>query len=266
MAEKEKETEQFGAKIPVEEEKPPEEKTPTLEEQLATAKAEKETLTKERDEATKGLKTAHSRLTEKDKEIRGKNAVNTRIDGLEETIRILAGMQDERLASGELDEGKRADALVKFDDIVKRQKADREQETVKAQQEEDFKHRDELWSKAKEFGTYEENDSVAEIYDALIEGKTYKAERILGKLERTKTTDTKEKKVESEEERINKLVEEKLLQKMQEKGMLESETGGPSGASPDDEQIRKNFRENPTNPKAYREYHAYLDRTGQSHK
>ena len=175
MAEKEKETEQFGAKIPVEPEPEPEPKTPTLEEQLATAKEEKESLTKERDEATKGLKTAHSRLTEKDKEIRGKNAVNTRIDGLEETIRILAGMQDEKL--GELEEGKKTDYLGKFDDIVKRQKATREQETVKAQQEEDFKQRDELWSKAKEFGTYEDNDNVAEIYDALMEGKTYKAER-----------------------------------------------------------------------------------------
>ena len=217
----------------------PEVETPTAEEQIATLQQEKETLekeraalTKERDEKDKGLKTAHARLTEKDKEIRSKNAVNTRIDGLEETIRILAGMQDEKL--GELEDGKRTDYLGKFDDIVKRQKADRDQEIAKTQQEEDYKHRDELWSRAKEFGTYEDNDNVAEIYDALMEGKIYKAERIIKKLE--KPTDTKkEDKVESEEERINKLVEEKLRVKMEEKGMLESETGGPSGGTVPDE-------------------------------
>lgn len=264
MAEKEKETKEFGQKITTDPDPEPEPTTPTLEEQLTALQSEKESLTKERDEATKGLKTAHSRLTDKDKEIRGKNAVNTRIDGLEETTRVLVGMLNERLASGELDESQKTDYLAKFDAVVKEQKATSDQAVVKAQQEEDYKHRDELWSKAKEFGTYEENDNVAEIYDALMEGKTYKAERIIKKLE--KTTDTKEKKVESEEERINKLVDEKLRLKMEEKGMLESETGGPSGASPNDEQIRKNFRENPNDPKAYQEYHAYLTRTGQSHK
>lgn len=265
MVEKiEKETEQFGQKIPDELVKEPEEKTPTAEERIATLQEERDKLTKERDEAQRGLSTAHSKLTQKDKEIRGKNAVNTRIDGLEETIRILAGMQDEKL--GELEDGKKTDYLGKFDDIVKGQKTAREQEIAKAQQEEDFKHRDELWSKAKEFGTYEDNDNVAEIYDALMEGKTYKAERILGKLGKTKPTDTKGDKVESEEERFTKRLEEEKRKWMEEKGMLVSETGGPSGASPNDEQIRKNYRENSDDPKAYREYHAYLTRTGQSHK
>ena len=259
--EKEKETEQFGAKIPVEEEKPSEEKTPTLEEQLVAAKAEKQTLEERATTAEKGLKTAHSRLTDKDKEIRGKNAVNTRIDGLEETIRILAGMQDEKL--GDLEEGKKTDYLGKFDDIVKRQKAEREQSLIKAQQDEYSQKADAIFARAEE-AFKDDEDSLFQVRTFLMNGADALAEKKVAKAE--KTTDTKEKKVESEEERINKLVDEKLRQKMEEKGMLESETGGPSGASPNDEQIRKNFRENPNDSKAYQEYHAYLTRTGQSHK
>ena len=185
----------------------PEEKTPTPEEKLSTLEEQLTKAEKERDEFKTGLSTAHSRLTERDKELKKQVDIDTRLNGFDETQRILAAMVNEKLTSGDLDGEQKTDYLKKFDEISQRQKAEIDQAAVKAQQDEDYQKRDDLWTKAQTFGTYDENDDVADIYDALREGKAYKAERIIKKLE--KSQPDKENKVEgTEDERFAKRLEE----------------------------------------------------------
>jgi len=68
----------------------------------------------------------------------------------------------------------------------------------------------------------------------------------------TEAKEVKETK-ESEEARIDRLVNEKLKQIAKEKGELQSVTG-QSGNSINEEEIRKNFRENPSDPQALQDY------------
>jgi len=119
-------------------ETPPEEpKTPTAEEQLATLQQElKETQTR-LEQTDKGLRTAHGTITEKDRLLKEQSDLNSRIDGMEETQRILAAMLAERGAvDEEVDPTKRDKYLNQFDEIAKRQKQERELAQQKARQDE----------------------------------------------------------------------------------------------------------------------------------
>jgi hypothetical protein len=71
----------------------------------------------------------------------------------------------------------------------------------------------------------------------------------------------KGKSGETEDERIERLAEEKLHKKLEEKGLLTPEGGEPSAASVNDGEIRKNFREHPNDPKSRQAYLDYLERT-----
>jgi len=79
------------------------------------------------------------------------------------------------------------------------------------------------------------------------------------KVEEPKPEPKKEEPKEAEEDRINRLVAEKFNAYLKEKGLLTPEGGVPAGSS-SDEQIRKNYRENPNDLKAYNDYQEYLKR------
>ncbi len=225
----------------------PEDKTPTAEERLVTLEEKLTKSEKERDEFKTGLSTAHSRLTERDKELKKQVDIDTRLNGFDETQRILAAMVNEKLTSGDLDGEQKTDYLKKFDEISQRQKAEIDQAAVKAQQDEDYQKRDDLWTKAQTFGTYDENDDVADIYDALREGKAYKAERIIKKLE--KSQPDKENKVEgTEDERFTKRLEEEKRKWMEENDLLKNDDGTPSAAEGSWDDVRKKFAENSNDP------------------
>ncbi len=232
----------------------PEEKTPTAEEQLVTLKEQlansdtgRTRAEKERDEFKTGLSTAHSRLTERDKELKKQVDIETRLNGFDETQRILAAMVNEKLTSGDLDGEQKTDYLKKFDELAVRQKSERDQAEVKVKQDEDYQKRDDLWTKAQTFGTYDENDDVAEIYDALREGKAYKAERIIKKLE--KSQPDKENKVEgTEDERFTKRIEEEKRKWMEENDLLKNDDGTPSASAGSWDDVRKKFAEDSNDP------------------
>ena len=208
---------------------PPEVTPPTAEEQLATLQEQIQGLTKERDEAKKGLSTAHSTLTEKDRKIKEQADLTARLDGFEETQKILAGMLNERIASGEgLEPTERKDYLAQFDEITKRQKKEREDAQTRTQQEEYSRQCDAIYANAKE-AFKDDEDALFQVRTFLMSGATDLAEQKIAKA-KAKSTDTKEKVVESEEDRIERIAEEKLRKKMEEKGMLESDAGSPAGA------------------------------------
>jgi len=204
------------------------ETTPTAEEQLATLQQQIDQVTKERDETKKGLSTAHSRLTEKDLELKKRAELDTRLDGLEATQRFLIGALQEKgyAPDDETLETKKTDYLQQYDNLVSRKKAEREQESIKAQQEEYNRRADAVYARAKEaYG--DDDESLEKIEDLLSSGRIDRAEAKLEKA--VKTTDTK-KKVESEDERFARRLEEEKRKWMEETGQLESETGVPSAS------------------------------------
>ncbi|MCW4049323.1 MAG: hypothetical protein NWE89_06245 [Candidatus Bathyarchaeota archaeon] len=205
-------------------------KTPTTEEIKAEYETKILTLEKERDEATKGLKTAHSRLTKADQDAKGRTSIDTRIDGLEDTLKILASMQSETLAAGDMEPEQRREHINRFDAEIKRQKEARDKAQAVSQQEES-RQNIMVMSERAEVAFGDDLDAIAKVRDMLVAGYNDLAEKKIAQAEGKKTTDTKENKVESEEDRINKLVEEQLRQRMEAAGMLASETGGPSGAA-----------------------------------
>lgn len=76
-------------------------------------------------------------------------------------------------------------------------------------------------------GLTEDSEDYLDIKDWVESGKYPRAEVRLKKLEKGKPV---EKPKETEDERVNRLVEEKLRAEMEKKGMLSSDTGSPSGS------------------------------------
>lgn len=227
VKEKEKET----PEVETPEVETPEPETPTPEEKLATLQKELEGVKTDLEAKDKGLRTAHQTLTEKDKEIKRQADVQTRLDGFEETQKILAAMLNEKLTSGEgLEPSERKDYLSQFDEITKRQKAEREQAQTRSQQEEYNRQCDAIYAKAGEVFKDDE-DALFQVRTFLMSGATDLAEKKVAKAE--KPTDTKGDKVESEEEIKQKWIDEGKRLAKEESGELKTDINSPSGAGGD---------------------------------
>ena len=198
------------------------EESPTTEQQLETLQAELKAQTVRADTAEGSVQGLRGSLKEKESKLREQASSNTRMDGFEQRMEILALAMDKGLSASDVD-GEKLNLKQEFADLTKRQEDTRVQDTARLQQEESAREAEGFWTRAKEFGTYDDNDDVAEIYDALVEGKNYKAERIIKKLEKTA-------KPERGGDEKQKWIEEGKRLAAEEKGDLSSDTGGPSGS------------------------------------
>ena len=106
----------------------------------------------------------------------------------------------------------------------------------------------EVWGKATaEVGLTPDNEDYWEIQNFLKTGQIERAEVKINKLTAVKAAPPpakpQETPKETEEERINRLVEEKLRQRMESDGLLVSETGTPSAANNTRSQLYKELAE-----------------------
>jgi len=247
--------EDFGQKIPPEVIEP---QPPTAEEQLATlqeqyAKEKQELLTRF-EQADKEARSAQAAVTREQQKSKANVDLIKRMDGFESTLEIVAG----RIIQGDLspeDAQAFRNEVAAAKESTRKEIEDANQKTIL---EEQLRKNDELWVRAQKFGTYDDNDSVAEIFDALIDGKSRKAERIIKKLEGT----PKDTKVESEEDLKKKWIEEGKRLALEESGGLNSESGLPSGSMKKDERIREAYRKNPYGNKEFAEMQELVARGG----
>lgn len=250
-------TEEFGVKIPTDEtpqeEIKPEEKTPTPDELRAQYDEQIQALTRERDEYKTGLSTAHSKLSKADQELKRRAEDTTWRKGMEERFEIMASILDKRLASGELDDTEKLELRKEFGAIAEKQKHEIAEMQRQAEAEEYSQKAMAIFARAKE--VYPDDDAkLLRIERYLDKSMLDEANALVAKAE-SKTTDTnKETKVESEEDRFAKRLEEEKRKWMEEHGMLVSESGGPSGAPLNEQKIRENYRNNPGDPKARSDY------------
>lgn len=230
---------------------PPEPKPPTadtLQKQIDELKAKYE-------QADKGLRSAQATLTQKDRLLKDKEDVHEKLDKLEMMIKVLATARAQEVED-DLDtvaKERKPNIDKAFEELEQKQKAKRHQEQV---QETILG----IQKRVEALGLTEDDERYLEIYKlatSAIPVDLKIADIKLKKLEKekeitpvdTKPTDDREKEIADLKKQVEKL-------QKQVSGALDSETGLPSGASVNEEQIRKNFRENSTNPAARK---AYLD-------
>lgn len=197
----------------------PEPQTPTAEEKLATLQKELDEVKTDRDSKDKGLRTAHQSLTKKDEELKRQVNIDTRLDGFEETQKILAGMLSERMASGEeIEPEKKTDYLKQFEAVQDRQKKTRDDATVKAQQDEYDRQANAIYARAQEAFSNDE-DSLFQVKTFLMNGSPDLAEKKIAKAEgKTKTVETDEQVYD----RIK-------AQKQKDEGLLKTDNALSSG-------------------------------------
>ena len=115
--------------------------------------------------------------------------------------------------------------------------------------------------RVESLGLTEADDDYWTVYDHVISGNPSRlkaADSKLKKLEQAKTkVEGEEMSKETEEQRIERLAEEKAQTKyrakLEEKGLLESDAGGPSAASRSFAEIEKGYAAGETSYEVYTE-------------
>lgn len=230
----------------------PEVKTPTTEEQLRTLQAqltEKDNVLVQKEESYKSLQRNLNKTTE---ELKRQRDLREELAELKETQRLFAAMLAEKGTVEEqpegMPQGRKQELLTKFEELQKQQEEKRKQADVEAKRQEYIRQADEIWNRAKTLGIPEDDDTLLNIEDYLKEGNLKRAEITVKKFEAAKkpVESKKEEPKETEEQRINRLVEERLQQAMKEKGLLKTDSATPSGRAVTKQDIIKRYAEGDT--------------------
>jgi len=226
-----------------------EEQTPTAEEQLETLTVklnESNTKYGALENSYKGLQTT---VNEKDRKLKEQTDLGSRLDGFEETQRILAAMVAEQ---SQVEEGTpKEDYLKKFDELTVRQAEKRKQDTLKTEQEEyNAKGYALLETGKAAFG--DDEDGYDKFEDAVYGGRFEKAQKLI---ERAKNNPQKPKETDEE-------IEERIKQKvLQDNNLLQTESAKPSGITANDKQIVEDYIKDPDDAKNFEAHEDYLRRT-----
>jgi len=221
-----KEQDEVGKETNPKQEIPVEEKTFTPEEQLAAIQAELKEAKEKWEQSEKGLRTAHQTLTEKDKVMKRLESERADISSLSAKVEVLGGMLSELMEGREeshLEEEtpkKKVDYAKKFQEVETMSKM---RTQIEPRQR-----------RAEALGIPMTDLRIATVEYLTTSGQFDKADKALDALEaeanKSKEEPKEEKPKETEAERIERLVEEKTRQFLEEKGLLRTEAGGPSGA------------------------------------
>ena len=216
---------------------------PTAEEQLATLRQEMGELKTRAERLDKENRSTQATLTQKDRLLKEKETTASRLDTIEDSMQILAGL----IAKGENIDPEHADSYKKEFAALKTK---REQESLRASHIEYNQRADAIYSRAKESIRDKKDLKMVELL--LLNGKPEDAdEMVLDAEKEIKPVDNKPTDAERKLEEALKKIER--LEKIQS-GELDTERGLPSGAAASEAEIRKNYREHPDNPKAFSEY------------
>lgn len=207
--------------------------TPTTEQQMETLQAELRTKGEELTKSEGSVQGLRGSLQEKDRLLGEQAAIRSEVTDLKDMIRTLASAQvrGESISGENLDdipEHQRIDAKKVFDELEAKQEKRRQEGKIVAQKDEYNRQADAIYARA-EAAFADDIDTLHSIRNLLRSGDSDLAEKKVAKAE--KPTDTKGDKMESEEDKFQKRLDEEKRKWMEEHGMLESETGGPSASS-----------------------------------
>jgi len=200
----------------------------TPENELEVVRAELGDIKVKLEQTEKGLRTAHQTITKKEEDIRKQSQLNTRLDDLDERLRILVAMQGNE-SLGDLPDEEKRSLLGKYDQIEKEQAEKRKRTEAKAQQDEYNRKADAIYIRAKEVFK-DDDDGLEKVENLLMLGRIDKAEEKISKAESTSKSTKEDADV-----KFNKRLEEEKRKWMEESGLLKTETGMPSGRGLSDE-------------------------------
>jgi len=196
---------------------------PAAEEQLATLQAQYKELQAKHEQIDKEARSAQATLTRKDKESKAQADLSTRIEGIESSIQILAGM----VSKGELSPEDAQAYKKEFEDVKEAQRKQSEQAALKAQDDAYIQKAQSLLGQVAEAGI-KEGSVLYETIMADLQDRRYD-------LASARFRENKPEKNETDDAKIERLAEEKLRQEMEKKGMLNVPTSQPSGSNMNDE-------------------------------
>jgi len=210
-----------------------EEKTPTAEEQRLQEELSR--VTEELTGTKKGLSTAHQRLTQKDVELKRQVDLHGRLDDLEDKLKLLVAAQAAgiNVSEEEIEEmpvKKRQDLTKIYENLDKEQKTRREQAQKRAEAEAYKAQADALYARAQTVFTNDE-EALEKVEDYLTYGRLDRAEKRIAQAEKPPAK-------ESEEERIERLVQERLAK---ENPLLKTDSIIPSGRTKKREETLDRF-------------------------
>lgn len=182
----------------------------------------------ELEQTKRGLSTAHQTLTQKDRELKSQTDLRAEIGSIRDDLELLAiGFATKE--TGENPDGggqSRQDILAEIQkrrqELDVKRKADAE---VIARQEYNQKA-DAIWAQAKSIFGEGQEEKLEDIEDLLKSGNLVRAEQRIARASKTTVSKT-EPPGETEEERIEKLVKERMEQRYP--GIYSSESGIPGG-------------------------------------
>ncbi len=225
---------------------PPEDPKVKLEKELAELRQKYE-------QTDKGLRSAQATLTQKDRLLKEKEDLRGEIDTLKNMVKILATQRVKDADELEtVAKQPTPDVNKAFLELEQQQQARENQRKI---QEQIASYQ----SRVESLGLTENDENYWEIYKMVTNATPADfrlADIRLKKLEKEKESVPVAKKPTDSEKEIAELKAKLKKLEMANSGQLDSETGMPSGATATEEQIRKNFRENSTDPHARK---AYLD-------
>jgi hypothetical protein len=231
----------------------PPEKTP--EEQIKELNSQIEQIRKEAEEAKKGLSTAHQTLTRKDQELKKQSDIHSRINNLEDTIKVLASVISETQAADVDNPNLKKERVDHYQKLVEDMDKKRQFADQQSKQREYSERADAVWARATALGLTEEDDDYWAIRDSLTSGNIDRATAKVGKLEKTKTPAAPPKKEEKKEpeETEEAKVERKARELLEKKGLFKSDTAIPSGRGKNHEDEVNKLATGPLNMKRLRE-------------
>lgn len=177
---------------------------------------------KKREDDVRGL---NRTLQQRAEEAKKQDNLRGEIAGIQDTIELLATAISAKGQLEDVEPSERQDIMAELRKRKEQQEAKRKELETQSAQQQYAQRADAVYSRAKSI--YGDNDDAIErIEELLMNGRIDRAETRVAKAEQGKGDTAK---VESEEQRIDRLVNERLQKKLQEEGLLESFTATPSG-------------------------------------
>jgi len=189
---------------------------------ITQLQAERDRLASDLESTKKGLSSAHAKLTEKDRLLKSIN-IQEQLNAFDTKISMLAEM----LAEQKTYDGGKPDIVEKFKKIETETKA-RQALTQTQQRIAEYEE------KTEALGLTEGDIPYWKIKDLVVHGKFDEADKYIVSMPKTEQkpqTEKKDVKVETEEERINRMAEEKSRKYLEDNGLLKAEKAAPGGAS-----------------------------------
>ena len=189
---------------------------------IASLQATLSKLETELEQTKKGLSTAHQTLTQKDRELKTQSDLREEIRGLREDYEILAVGIATRGEEENLDGTKRPDILAELQKRRAIADSNRKAQEASLLAQEYNQKADNIYAQAQ---TLFEGEDLKDIEDLLKSGNLVMAQREVRKASKGKSTLTKELPKETDDERIEKRVQEELRRR----GLLTSDDGITGG-------------------------------------